>query len=311
MEYGAHLPLVDLDDRGWTLSGLTSYARTAQQLGFRALVANDHLAFQRPWLDGLVALASVVEASGDLTLATTVALPVVRGPAALSKAAAALDVLSGGRFVLGMGPGSSVADLSLAGVDIGERWPRFEEAVRAVRVHLGAQGWPEPDGRFYPGAEALSPGPMRPGGPPVWIGSWGSPAGLRRVVRLGDGWLASAYNTTPPQVAAGRTTLYDALAAQPGRTLTCAVATMWTWVTEDERDRAEVLARLSRLLNRPEEELGPRLLVGSVETCAELARAYADAGVDLLLVWPLADHERQLELLMREVVPLVRPAGDE
>src|SRR6266487_4019939 len=37
----------------------------------------------------------------------------------------------------------------------------------------------------------------QPGGPPIWIGSWGSDAGLRRVARLGDGWLASAYNTTP------------------------------------------------------------------------------------------------------------------
>src|SRR5262245_32029246 len=130
MEYGAHLPLLDLEGRGWDIAGLTSYARTARELGFTALTSNDHLVFQRPWLDGIVALASVVEASGDLTLATTISLPVVRGPAALAKAAAALDLLSGGRFVLGVGPGSSRADYELAGVDFEDQWPRFEAAVR-------------------------------------------------------------------------------------------------------------------------------------------------------------------------------------
>ena len=137
MEYGAHLPLLDLDGRGSDVAGLTSYARTARELGYRALTANDHLVFQRPWLDGIVALASVVEASGDLTLATTVSLPVVRGPAALAKAAAALDMLSGGRLVLGVGPGSSRADYALAGVEFEERWPRFDAAVRELRAHLG------------------------------------------------------------------------------------------------------------------------------------------------------------------------------
>ena len=196
MEYGAHLPLIDFDGRGWQAGEVASYARAAQQLGFRALASNDHLVFQRPWLDGIVALASVVEASGDLTLATTVSLPVVRGPAALAKAAAALDLLSGGRLALGVGPGSSRADYALAGVDFEERWPRFDRAVRSLRGHLGR----DDDGA----TQVLEPRPTRPGGPPIWIGSWGSDAGLRRVARLGDGWLASAYNTTPEQVAAGR-----------------------------------------------------------------------------------------------------------
>ncbi len=52
---------------------------------------------------------------------------------------------------------------------------------------------------------ALAPPPARPKGPPIWIGSWGSDAGLRRVARLGDGWLASGYNTTPEDFAKTRT----------------------------------------------------------------------------------------------------------
>lgn len=294
MEYGAHLPLLDLDGRGWDVAGLTSYARTARDLGYRALAANDHLVFQRPWLDGIVALAAVLEASGDLTLATTVALPVVRGPAALAKAAAALDVLSGGRLVLGVGPGSSRADYALAGVDFDDRWPRFESAVRELRAHLTG-------GR--PGTPVLEPRPTRPEGPPLWIGSWGSPAGLRRVARLGDGWLASAYNTTPEQVAAGRLLL-------GADQISCAVATMWAFVTDDDRERAARLSRLAELLSRPEAELADRVLIGPPEACADLLRRYDDAGVDLLFVWPLADPEGQLERVMREVVPRVRGAAD-
>ncbi|RYP85658.1 LLM class flavin-dependent oxidoreductase [Nocardioides guangzhouensis] len=283
MEYGAHLPQVDLDGRGWDPGGLTSYARTARELGFRALSANDHLVFRRPWLDGIVALASVVEASGDLTLATTVALPVVRGPAALAKAAAALDLLSGGRVVLGVGPGSSPEDYALAGVPFEERWPRFDASVVELRGHL----------RGGPDVPALEPR-SRPEGPPIWIGSWGSAAGLRRAARLGDGWLASAYNTSPEVVAAGR--------REHG--LACSVATMWTYVTDDERVRAEQLGRLAAMLGRSESDLAGRVMVGPAEECAALLTSYADAGVDTLYVWPLADHERQLERVIQEVVPL-------
>lgn len=290
MEYGAHLPQVDLDGRRWDADALASYARTAGRLGFRALSANDHLTFEQPWLDGVVALASVMAASGDLTLATTVALPVVRGPAQLAKAAATLDILSGGRLMLGVGPGSSRADYALAWVDFAERWPRFEAAVRELRSHLTG------DDRA---ASALEPRPDRPGGPPIYIGSWGSPAGLRRVARLGDGWLASAYNTSPAQVAAGR--------AKHG--VACSVATMWTYVTDDDGERRAWLARLAAMLGRPESELAGRVLVGSPEAGAALLRQYDDAGADLMFVWPLAHHERQLERVMREVVPLVRSAA--
>ncbi|AZG45317.1 LLM class flavin-dependent oxidoreductase [Gordonia insulae] len=303
MEYGAHLPLIDLDGRSWDVHRLASYARTAQRLEFTTLAANDHLAFRRPWLDGIVALASVIDASGDLDLATTVALPVIRGPAALAKSAAALDVLSGGRFVLGVGAGSSVTDYALAGVDIDERWPRFDEAVRVLRSQLGRDDGPAPHGRFYPEPTPLAPAPSRPGRPPLWIASWGSPAGLRRVARLGDGWLASAYNTTPDRFTRSREMLRADRSGD--RDLTCVIATMWTQVTDEARDRSQWLARLATLLGRDERDLARAVLVGSPEHCAELLREYAEAGADKVLIWPLADHERQLEHFVREVVPLV------
>jgi alkanesulfonate monooxygenase SsuD/methylene tetrahydromethanopterin reductase-like flavin-dependent oxidoreductase (luciferase family) len=84
---------------------------------------------------------------------------------------------------------------------------------------------------------------------------------------------------------------------------------MWTWVTDDRGERTEWVARLAGLLDRQPTDVAGRVLVGPPEACAALLSAYAAAGVDLMLVWPVADHERQLERLMREVVPLVRSAA--
>src|SRR5204863_393510 len=83
--------------------------------------------------DGPTALAATVERSGDLTLATTISLVSLRGPVPLAKTLAALDVLSGGRLIAGVGPGSSRLDYDAVGAPFDERWPRFEQAVRALR----------------------------------------------------------------------------------------------------------------------------------------------------------------------------------
>ncbi len=131
-----------------------------------------------------------------MTLATTVSLSVVRGPVPLAKALTALDVLSEGRLIAGVGPGSSSRDYEVVGLPYDERWSRFDESVAILRALL--RGEEAPPARYYalPDVE-LAPRSHREGGIPIWIGSWGSEAGLRRVARLADGWLASAYNTSP------------------------------------------------------------------------------------------------------------------
>ena len=306
MKYGAHLPLIDFDGHGWQTGQLASYADRARELGYGFISANDHLVFQKPWLDGIVALASVVDRSGDMQLATTVSLPVIREPSVLAKAAAALDIISGGRLVLGVGPGSSERDYESAGRSFDERWPRFDESIRVLRAHLRS-GAPRFEGRFYSAGPELEPRPMRPHGPPIWIGSWGSDAGLRRVARLADGWLASAYNLSPAQANAARAKLGSELARR-GRNLDgfpCSLVTMWTYVTEDHRTRETHLSVLARMLNRPAVELHGRVLVGSADDCAATLRAYADAGIDHVFVWPIADAQEQLERIMLDVAPLV------
>src|SRR3712207_2914816 len=112
-----------------TLRRLEEAVDAARDCGFAALSANDHFVFATPWLDGPSALASIVPRSGDMDLATTVSLAVLRGPVALAKTLTAIDILSGGRLIAGVGPGSSSRDYDLLGIPFEERWPRFEEAV--------------------------------------------------------------------------------------------------------------------------------------------------------------------------------------
>ena len=145
----------------------------------------------------------------------------------------------------------------------------------------------------------LAPAPRRPGGIPLWIGSWGSKAGLRRVARLGDGWLASAYNTTPDGFRAAKESLSERLDSHgrdPGR-FPNALATMWTWVTEDAREADRVLREvLAPLLRRDPDALRDQLCVGPAEKCAELLSRYAQAGCERVYLWPLGDEPQQIEL---------------
>src|SRR6478735_6147422 len=292
MDFGAHLPLMDFGGHPYSLDHLIAYSETAARLGFSALSVNDHMVFSVPWLDGPTALAAVMEHTGDMTLASTVALAVVRGPVSVAKTFGAIDRLSGGRMVVAVGPGSSEADYAAVGIDFAERWPRFDEAIGALRA-LWRDDGKAFVGRFYSTEGiALEPRPAQPCGPPIWVGSWGSDAGLRRVARLADGWLASAYNTTPEVFGeawqALRTQLPDYGKAPD--TFPNALATMWCYITDDRAEADRVLKeRVIPTVHRPEETLRERLPIGPPEVFAEKLTAFAKAGVQRVLIWPVAD----------------------
>jgi alkanesulfonate monooxygenase SsuD/methylene tetrahydromethanopterin reductase-like flavin-dependent oxidoreductase (luciferase family) len=279
----------------------------ARECRLHAISANDHLVYSTPWLDGLTALGAAIERSGDMTLATTVSLPAVRGPVALAKALMALDILSEGRLIAGVGPGSSSRDYDAVGFPFEERWSRFDESVAILRSLL--RGESAPPTRFYalPDSE-LAPRPYRDDGIPIWIGSWGSDAGLDRVARLADGWLASAYNTSPEVFAAAKASLAEKL-AERGRDpdgFPNGLATMWTWVSEDAAETTQVLDKvLAPLLRREPDELRDRLCIGSAEHCARVLSDYAHAGCDWVQLWPLGEERRQIELLAERVIPEV------
>src|SRR5438270_4098429 len=147
MELGVHLPLMEFGEEGQSLQRLQAVVDVARESGFAAVSGNDHFVFSTPWLDGPTALAAVIDRSGDMTVATTVSLPALRGPVPLAKTLAALDLLSGGRLVAGLGPGPSKRDYDAVGVAFEDRWKRFHEAVIILRALL--RGEPPPDRRRH------------------------------------------------------------------------------------------------------------------------------------------------------------------
>jgi alkanesulfonate monooxygenase SsuD/methylene tetrahydromethanopterin reductase-like flavin-dependent oxidoreductase (luciferase family) len=292
MKIGAHLPLADLDDGTPTGEDLRAYARSARDLGYATLSANDHLLWGKPWLDGPTSLASVVSAAGDLTLATSITLPVVRHPVVVAKMLTTLAGLATGRVVGGLGPGSSRADYDAVGVPFEERWARFDEALPTVRALV--RGEPTIQGTYY-GAEArLAPIPDRP--PQVWFGSWGSDPRLAAMAAAADGWFASAYNATPLQFGEARARL-DGHLRSAGREpddFPDSIATVWLFVTDSRPEAEHVLHDvLAPTLHRDPEKLG-HLPIGSAQHCSEALAAYAEAGAREVLLWPIKDSLRQL-----------------
>ncbi len=132
--------------------------------------------------------------------------------------------------------------------------------------------------------------------------------GFRRIARLGDGWLASAYNTTPELFSeawqALRVQLEDR--GRPSDTFPNAIATMWCYITDDRAEADRVLQeRVVPTVHRPVDMLRERLPIGPPELFAEKLTAFAKAGVQRVFIWPVADEVHQLERFWNEVRPLV------
>jgi alkanesulfonate monooxygenase SsuD/methylene tetrahydromethanopterin reductase-like flavin-dependent oxidoreductase (luciferase family) len=306
VKIGLHLPLMEFRGEGLSLSRLRDAVDAARDCGLAAISANDHFVFSTPWLDAPTALAAMTERSGDMTLATTISLVGLRGPLALAKTLAAIDRLSEGRLIAGVGPGSSERDYVAAGIPFAERWKRFDESVAILRALLRGES-PRAGRYFAVPDQPLAPSPHQDG-VPIWIGSWGSDAGLARVARLADGWLASAYNTTPELFATARESLAHKLRdrGRDAAGFPNALVTMWTWVTEDRSNADEVLKDvLAPLLRRDAATLRDHLCIGSAEHCAEVLSRYAQAGCEWVQVWPLGDEPRQIERLAAEVTPRI------
>jgi alkanesulfonate monooxygenase SsuD/methylene tetrahydromethanopterin reductase-like flavin-dependent oxidoreductase (luciferase family) len=310
MELGVHLPLMQFGAQPISPARVRRAVDAARECGFAGVSANDHFVFKTPWLDGPTVLTSVIERSGDMTLATTVSLAVLRGPVGLAKTLAAIDILSEGRLIAALGPGSSERDYNAIGVPFEERWKRFDEAIALLRALLNGDPVPD-DARYYPVPSdlKLEPGPGKERSIPLWIGSWGSRVGLARVARAADGWLASAYNTTPDRFSTARDLLARHLddRGRDAHAFPNALATMWTWITEDARDADRVLREvLAPMLRRDPEALGDQLCVGPAGHCAELLSRYAEAGCERVYLWPLGDEPRQVELAATTVLPAVK-----
>jgi alkanesulfonate monooxygenase SsuD/methylene tetrahydromethanopterin reductase-like flavin-dependent oxidoreductase (luciferase family) len=170
-------------------------------------------------------------------------------------------------------------------------------------------GRPDFAGRFYSSeGVSISPAPVRQSGVPIWIGSWGSEAGMRRVARLADGWLASAYNTTPDLFATGWQQLQDLL-EDSGRDPSGypnALATTVFYLSDEPQEAERVLRELvSPALNREPDYLRDRLLVGPPAQVIEKLQRFREAGLQEVYLWPVKDEVAQLERFAADVATRV------
>ncbi len=121
--------------------------------------------------------------------------------------------------------------------------------------------------------------------------------------------LSSAYNTTPEAFADAWTRLRGCLAETGNHAAEFpnAIASMFCYFTDDRGLAENILRELvTPALNRPEDELGARLLIGSPAECADKLARYAAVGVQRVLLWPVADEVQQLEIFRDQIMPLLR-----
>ena len=166
-------------------------------------------------LDPFVTLAAAAAATSTLKLATGVCLVVERDPIVTAKEVATLDVLSGGRFLFGVGGGWNRTEMANHGTDPRTRFLLLEERIAAMKAIWTAGGAPASfDGRFVSFAPLWSwPKPVQSPHPPVLLGGNG-PRTLERVVRFADGWMP---NPMGADAFAARIDELQRLAADAGR----------------------------------------------------------------------------------------------
>lgn len=219
----------------------------------------------------------------------------MRHPVVVAKWLTTLGHLTDSRVIAGLGPGSSRADYTAVGVDFEQRWARFDEAFDTISALI--RGGQAPAGTFYDASQVrLDPLPAK--APELWFATWGSDRRLRALAQRADGWFASGYNTTPAEFTDARGRLDGHLLAC-GRDPTAvpdAIATMWLYVTSDDRERDRVLGDV----------LAPLLRRAPLPGCRSdhtLLRLYANAGAGQILLWPIEEPTGQLHMF----ADLVRP----
>lgn len=307
MEFGVHLPVIVANGESPSLGHFVRYGMTAERLGYATIATSDHVIARGPWLDGPTILSAVAGATSHVQLATAILLPVLRHPAVVAQAFGSLDRLSGNRVVLGVSGGVLRDEFDLMDIPWEERWQRLDDAIGLLRC-FWSDVTPTYHGRFY-NSDGLGPKP-RPerGGPPIWIGSWGSQAGIRRAARLGDGWIASGFNIAPQAFKQTWQSLADQLKrlGKDPMQFDNALASVFIYVTEDD-DEAERVAHdiLAPALNRSPDELMRLALLGSAEYCASRLAEYGAAGVQRVWIWPATDSIAQIQRFAEEVIPLI------
>ena len=280
---------------GWFLvpdaadpAALVDQARRVERAGFDLIGIQDH-PYQRRYLDTFSLLAALATATERVGLFPDVANLPLRHPAMLAKAAASIDLLSGGRFELGLGAGTfwdAVAAMGGPRRAPGEAVEALEEAIALVRLLWSDQRSIRFTGQHYQVA-GVKPGPAPAHPVELWLGAYG-PRMLELTGRLGDGWVPSSGYMTPGRLPAAQARIDDAAAAAG-------------------RDPAAV-RRLYNISGRIGPGGGGFLDGPAGQWVEELLALVTETGMDTFVLWPTEEPDRQLELFAAEVAPALREA---
>lgn len=262
----------------------------AERGGLDLVGIQDH-PYQARFLDTFALIATLLAKTERLRFLPDVASLPLRPPALLAKQAASLDVMSGGRFELGLGAGAFWEGVAAMGGPVrtpGESVDALAEAIAIVRA-----AWSERSVRFHGDHYAVEG--FRPGPPPaheigIWVGAI-KPRMLRLTGRLADGWLPSS-SYIPPSAVPAMTQQIDAAAERAGR------------------DPAAI-RRVYNVGGEIADGAVRGLLQGPPEHWVETLTAFgADLGFDGFLFWPSGgDTVEQIERFAVEVAPAVRAAA--
>lgn len=233
MKYGAFLPHIGPLAHGDVLTNIRITAQTAEALGFDSVWVGDHIVTptniaskypytasgsfplnpKEPILEPLSVLSFAAACTTKIRLGTAVLVLPHRHAIVTAKTVATLDVLSGGRVILGIGVGWMEEEFNALNAPFAERGALSDETVAAMK-ELWTSENPRFSGRYFNFSDLrCEPRPVQKPHPPIWIGGHLGPA-LRRVVDYGNGWAAVVFN---PQEFAERLDKLKEKAARAGR----------------------------------------------------------------------------------------------
>ncbi|HVZ10577.1 LLM class flavin-dependent oxidoreductase [Rhodopila sp.] len=289
---------------------LVALVQNTDRLGFDSLWAGDHISFPVPILDPLLQLAQAAVVSRRLILGTSVLLLPLRHPTPVAKQVITLDHLTEGRFILGVGVGGEFPkEYAACDIPHNERGARLAEGVTVLRQFFSGEPVSH-HGMFYGPFDdvPMRPPPRQAGGPPIWFAGR-KEAALRRIGRLGDGYLA--YVITPEMYRDALATI-DRAAMQAGREAV-PFGTGHLLFTRLDKTYEEALDRATETLSvryaMDFRRAAQRYCaLGPPEMVAQRIRDFHAAGVRHIVLDLLGPYEQkadQMEWFAREALPLL------
>lgn len=292
------------------LRGAKDEARNAEALGYDYLLTGEHVMFHTPVANNVVSLAAAAGATERIKLMSGIVLVPLYPAALLAKQAAVLDVVSDGRFSLGVGVGGEFPkEFDAVGVPVKERGARTDEALQVLDLLL-TQKDVTFDGRFtkLDGVSIAPRGTQKPR-LPFWVAGR-KPVAMRRAARYAEGWLPYMY--TPEMLADSMEQIagFTAEAGRPAGTVRGGLF-IFTCVHPDRATALDLAnQQLSRQYNQDFSKLVDKYTIsGSPDECIARIQQYIDAGARTIMFsqgCPPDYVDENTRLIAETVIPAFR-----